>query len=68
MIPPTLEPVAARPSAVDLLVEKYVPTMATLGINDIPAPMPTHRPWARIICQYSLQIEVTVESAFSLRK
>lgn len=61
-----LEPVAARPSAVDRRVEKYVPTMATLGMNDIPAPIPTHRPWAKISCQYFVQIEVTVGLAFSL--
>lgn len=49
---PRLLPLTAIPKAKALLVEKYCDTMATLGKNSIPKPIPVVRPCERNTCQY----------------
>ena len=48
-------PVADAASARDRLVTKYELMTDNGGIKTIPRPTPVHSPWARKICQYSVQ-------------
>jgi hypothetical protein len=49
-------PVIAIPIANALLFVKYGGIMAVLGTNKHPLPIPTTRPWAKIVCQYTEQM------------
>lgn len=48
-------PVAEMASAEDRFVTKYELMTDSGGMKMMPRPNPVHNPWARKICQYSLQ-------------
>jgi len=58
MRPPVTLPHAAIPTTSASLFLKYPATMVDMGVSRHPLPKPVQTPWARMICQYVLLMDV----------